>query len=332
MFSLPANIRAGKIAHGLIGLAISVALIVGLLSFVNLDDFHRILGQTDWLFVVSAAFIYFLTYVIRSYRFALILNDRSIVFFDHLMIVSIHTFFNHILPFRSGELSYIYLRKKYHGLSYGSATSSLFSARLFDVISLFAIVCMLGMFSLNERLLNQSLVISILIILLVIILFFALIQKMVHKWLEDHSGENYLPETLLNRVSGFFALVFRDMYSLLTGSRFLLLLFVSLVNWASVFTYFYLLFCGFKSALTFRQTLIPSLGAILGNLLPVNGLGSLGTFEAGMSAGQTFSGVDLTTSATISFLIHFHAIVIGAMYAVFFLLINFFLKKSNKDI
>jgi uncharacterized membrane protein YbhN (UPF0104 family) len=91
----------------------------------------------------------------------------------------------------------------------------------------------------------------------------------------------------------------------------------SVLIWFTIFLYFHLVLTAFGQDTTFIQSTLPALGATLGNLLPVNSLGSVGTFEAGLVIGSSVTGTSLETSVPLSFIIHGHVLATGGAAAFF---------------
>ena len=101
----------------------------------------------DWRFSFSAFGIYIVMNIFRALRFNFFLENK-IGFKRFLKIVFLYNFWNQVMPFRSGELSYLYLVKKNKKVLIGENLASLVAARVFDllVITLFALAGMFFVF------------------------------------------------------------------------------------------------------------------------------------------------------------------------------------------
>ncbi|WP_269849783.1 lysylphosphatidylglycerol synthase transmembrane domain-containing protein [Methanosarcina horonobensis] len=89
----------------------------------------------DKTYLVLGFFLYVLSYLLRGLRFHILL-DKKISLTDLFHIVCVHNMVNSILPARSGELSYIYILKKYHDKSTGEGVATLMVARVLDFITI----------------------------------------------------------------------------------------------------------------------------------------------------------------------------------------------------
>lgn len=129
-------------------LIISLALVWFLLSRIELSDIPQVLAAINPYVLIVLLFLYGAIYVLQSLRFHLLL-ERRIGIRDLFAITCVHTLTNNILPARTGELSYIYLVKKY-GLGSGQGIASLITARVLDLF----VVALL--FSLSSSMIGKT--------------------------------------------------------------------------------------------------------------------------------------------------------------------------------
>src|SRR3989338_5078470 len=102
--------------------------------FTRFDiDFERLNFDLDWTLVVVASFFYYVALLLKAARFRFFLENK-ITLSQMFSIVASHSFWNNILPFRSGELSYLYLLRKHVAVGAGEGISSLVLARAFDAL------------------------------------------------------------------------------------------------------------------------------------------------------------------------------------------------------
>ncbi|WP_446009456.1 lysylphosphatidylglycerol synthase transmembrane domain-containing protein [Candidatus Electrothrix sp.] len=307
-----------KLLQGFLGITISLTIVVWLLRYCDLETLLVLLNKVDMKYVFAASAIYLLTYYLRAYRFKLTLEKYNISMANHLSIVAIHTLFNHLLPFRTGELSYIYLRGKINKLSLAVSSYSLLIVRFFDVCSLFFMVITFYLLLLFVR--TNELQYLFIFIFLCLILFFFL-EKIIFAflaWLSSKTKDlNYSCEKgFLFRIYGFFLEINKILPVKARDGNMIKIFLISCANWVVTSIYFFLLFVSYDKNISYSESVLPSIGAILGNLLPVNGFGSIGTFEAGLTLGQIYSGSDASVAVAVAFLVHFHAILTGTVVAV----------------
>ena len=327
------------IIRGTAGCLISIFLIWYLLKFLKLDVFYLTLQSIRYDLALMATAVYFATYFPRAYRFQLLLAEKKIHLSQHLSVVGIHTFLNHIFPFRTGELSYLYLRKKYHQISYQEATANLFTIRVYDLIALgFWIIVLSPLiihqlhiypdWELDRFIIKISgLAFSLLLISLCWFVYAkrktSLVQQMVNYLLQD----NVVKNKFMAKIYRFAGMVLSKSLLEIEGKTHFRLFVASMYVWALLFCYFYVMFLTVMPSITFIESLIPSLGAIVGNLLPINGIGSIGAFDAGLVIGQSGLGIANDVSVSVAFLIHAHAILSGCMSA----LISWFVLSTTKS-
>ena len=121
-----------KISFSTIG---ALLILFFLFREIAFEDLLVRIEAINWLYIFPAFFCYLLANISRSYRFNILLDER-VGISQFLPITLVHNFFNALLPFRIGELSYFYLIKKYHAdINLGVAAFSFLSARVFDVLS-----------------------------------------------------------------------------------------------------------------------------------------------------------------------------------------------------
>ncbi len=99
----------------------------------GLDSFEKILN-VDLKYLITAFFLYYLTYIFRAFRFFLIIELDFLALFQ---ATSYQTFLNNLIPFRLGELSFPLFLKKYYNFDFGKSTYWLVIMRFFDLFSLF---------------------------------------------------------------------------------------------------------------------------------------------------------------------------------------------------
>ena len=119
----------------LTSIIITIILVSTLLSQIQIADVITTLMSIDPVYLAMGFGLYLLSHFLRAMRFY-ILFKGDIKLRDLFNIVCIHNMMNNILPARTGELSYIYLLKKYHNKNIGEGVATLLVARVFDIISI----------------------------------------------------------------------------------------------------------------------------------------------------------------------------------------------------
>jgi len=313
--------RKGKILNIFLGSAISLGLILFLGARFDWRIFTQQIKGVRLIPFMGATAVYIMTYVFRAIRFNALATEYPAGKVKLFSIVCLHNFFNHVMPFRSGEISFLYFQNRYLGTPTTRSGGYLLVARLLDLVALsfWLLILLPGMFSLRTS--------PTWTVLSGIILFVALygVFEASKRRLERRRGRPGSPiaatagtqRFFFQKVNLWFRDAARDILQILASAPVKVLLTSSVLIWFTIFLYFHLVLTAFGQGTTFIQSTLPALGATLGNLLPVNSLGSVGTFEAGLVIGSSVTGASLETSVPLSFIIHGHVIATGGAAAFF---------------
>jgi uncharacterized protein (TIRG00374 family) len=117
-----------------VGMLISVALILYLLKHVDAKGFVTLFDEASPIHLLCAFVIYVLVNVVRALRFRVLLSQPGLPLKFLFPITLYHNFLVRTLPFRTGEISYVALLRRYYKISITKSLSSLLGARLFELI------------------------------------------------------------------------------------------------------------------------------------------------------------------------------------------------------
>ncbi len=120
----------------LISLIVTILLVGILLSQIEINDIAVSLLSVSPLLLLTTFFLYAVSIFLRAFRFKMLLGYDTINTIKLYPISSVHFMLINLLPFRSGELSYIYLIKRKFGVSIGESASTLVVSRVMDFIAL----------------------------------------------------------------------------------------------------------------------------------------------------------------------------------------------------
>jgi len=115
-------------------IAITVGLLADLVGRVNWAEFDQLLGRvtaTSWL---GALLAYLMLNLFRALRFRILLDKRDSPWRILAPITLYHNFLVRALPFKLGELSYILLLRSRLNYSMEEGVSSLFGARVLELL------------------------------------------------------------------------------------------------------------------------------------------------------------------------------------------------------
>lgn len=221
-------------------------------------------------------------------------------------IVSIHSFWNNILPARSGEVTFLYLTRRHFGMELGHSAGILTTIRLYD----FLITSMIffGALSFYGSGNNSGILLlgSLLILAMCVIIW-------------QLSGIVWICLLLVDRCP-FFPKLMREIgrslghfyESILSGRNLkthaLLLVSTLPCNISSIFL-FHMIMVSLDIDVSVMQTAIGSTFALFSVMLPFNAPGNTGLLDAGWVLGFLFVGVDKTRAVVSALIMHFMLLV-----------------------
>jgi uncharacterized membrane protein YbhN (UPF0104 family) len=112
----------------------TVAIGAVVLSRLAWEDVRRLPSDLDPIHLVLGFAAYLMANVLRALRFRTLVGERLSTL-ALLRVVIIQNFLNTFLPFRAGEVSYLYLVHKSGSVSLGGNLGSLLGARLLDLLT-----------------------------------------------------------------------------------------------------------------------------------------------------------------------------------------------------
>lgn len=305
-----------------ISLVVFILILATLFSQIDVGDILAILKKSSpwYLFLTFASFS--LSYFFRSLRFKVLLEHLQLNIFKLYAITCCHGFLNHVMPARSGETSYPLFLKKVFGTSYSESVASLFVARVLDliVLSCYFAFCLLINTQVN---INYTYVFSMLALMLIfstacLVLVIPITDfslktvKTIIKKLKPNSSKAII-EHLDSAGSKL-----KEYFSSQDIKRNILKAFLlSLLVWGSIFVFFYFGAVNFGIKLSISKIIIGSTACVFSIILPVNALGSIGTWEAGWAVGFTLLGLDRKLAISTGFGTHIFAISYSGVLALF---------------
>ncbi|MEI6217735.1 MAG: lysylphosphatidylglycerol synthase transmembrane domain-containing protein [bacterium] len=323
-----------KLITGSLLIILSIALLVGLLSQIHFADLLRLAeklhpGQVLLLFGLYAG-----ANVFRAIRLGCVLNQRN--YLSLTAVCSIHLFLNHILPFRTGELSLPLLLKTFNRRSLATGTISLVVVRLYDMISIvFLMIISLAVVR-SELQAHHATAIGYALIAVttgVLAVFFSLplILQTAGQVLPTcgkpfgATGDRFstkLVEAVYEMRS--------QLQALRPGQRYFVLPLTSLLTQACIYSFFYFSMRYMGIDIGFFKNLLASSGELITGLLPVNMVGSLGTLEAGWAVGYVICGIDKVDAIATGFIVHGLIILSGLMISVIGLTYLLAVRRAEK--
>lgn len=304
-----------------IGLAVSVVLVAILVYQLDAAKLRESFAEANYLYVIPAVGLAFVTALFRSIRWRYLLSPLRVFPLQRLYpVVIIGYMSNNLLPVRLGEVVRSYYLARRENFSAGSALSTIAVERVFDGLTLAALVAVsapwlvfLGVFNTSsEGLRNAAIVLAVGVALafLALLAFFTLLATVprfaavVEGWL------GLLPGRVRGPVIGFYHTFIAGLGILNSPRKHLALLGLSVPIWLSEGTTYYLvaLSFGLDEAVGGAAVLLLVIGLVtatsnLATAAP-SVMGGIGPFEVVAQQTLFALGMGSTVAAAYSGFVH----------------------------
>ncbi|MGC9189025.1 MAG: lysylphosphatidylglycerol synthase transmembrane domain-containing protein [Sulfurihydrogenibium sp.] len=242
--------------------------------------------------ILAAFVLYLISYVARTVRWQYTLSIKD--FYKLFKLTVYNTFFNIILPFRTGEVSFFYMLKK-ENIHIVESTMSFIITRFFDGISL------LGLFLWAYLTYKGFYILGILAFIVSPFSFFVLL--IVFRFIKHEKVKEYY-KGMVN---------FRNIVMVYA---------LSILTWLFKFSAFYIILPK-ETKITLLESVMASSLADLTTVLPIHGLAGIGTYETGYISILIFLNVPKEVAFLSAFLVHMFIIVSSSFIAAILYLVNF---------
>ena len=313
---------------------LSVALFVYIILQMDLGKAKDIVWQTDWPLVGLAVIVYGLCQLAKALRFKGLIYSAKVPTFRLMRIVVWHNLFNHLMPYKSGELTYPLLLKKEQQVSYSEGLSTLVTARIFDIMAILLLLLTALVFNLaNLQIYGIKFFAVILVILLLIIFYLAVFN--------NNQVLNYFIRRLAVVKTGPYQLVLSKIKTLLisfqevkkhrkTGQVFLGTLLFWLLN--LLFMCLLIISLGLGSVGLYQIFLITII-VNLAMFLPISAVAEVGAVEGVYVYALLYFGQDRILAINSALVFHLLILVASLLLFVVFCGAGLFGRKSgNQDL
>lgn len=303
-----------------IGLIVAAALLYFLLNQIKIENIEYVFDKLSVMSLILIILLYALIYLFRSLRFLALMATSGVRLQHMYFVVSIHTFLNHIMPARTGELSYPYLLKKHKGIGYALSGSGLVVVRLFDLIfsgALFLLAVYYESKTLGGSIPSILFAVASAVIILVIIMLnlksitevILKVLKQIFKKLEidSYPAAKKIMIGMQEAAAALLMMRTKTIYFRLTA--------LTAFAWLSTFGMFYVFMKEIAPSLSFMEVVLASVFSMVASLIPINTFGSIGTMEAGWALGFVFVGVPAEIAIASGFAIHFIVMILASLWA-----------------
>ena len=302
-----------------VAIALSALLLGGLIAWADPAALWETLRGGDPGSLAAATGFFVASCVCRWLRLPVLLEGAP----HHpptLFAVSVgHQFFNQLLPARTGELTFPLLLKRAQGTPLATGLLYLAVLRLVELATLcplYSVAALLWLHEVGAPLpLGAVAGLAAVGVALLVGLPWLLPRSIgaglsALGWLIARS-----PEGLRGRLQKVHASLraAHEAVDALPPRAILKLTALAALMWLSLFAMYHCATIAFAPEVSFAQCAVGSAGGILSNLLPINGIGSLGTMEAGWVAGFRATGVRLDAAMASGLAVHAIAIATAGL-------------------
>jgi len=287
---------------------ITLFFVAILLTQISLGDIVKTLQQINPPFIIAGFCLYVGCYIFRSLRFYYLLN-RKIPAADLFSVVCLHNLINMVLPAKTGELSYIYLVNKHHGRTIGEGIATLLIARIFDIISISALFLVSFAIVVHSLTVHMTLVYGVMLVLGLFIVLLFIFQNKSRSFLEAGLRLGSFAGIEKTRPVNLILKKGEETVAALENARttkeysFITIFLLSLGVWGCLYAFTALMVIAMNIHAELFAIFFACTFAFMTAILPVQGLGNFGTFEAGWTVGFLSIGVppELAVSTGFSF-------------------------------
>jgi uncharacterized protein (TIRG00374 family) len=313
-------------ARTAIGVIVSGGLLGLLLSQIDVRGVFANLSRMGVSSNVAAFALLAISYLFRALRFQVLLSPDDPPLPRMMRVTTVYMFMLRVLPFRTGELSYLYLIRRASSASLAKAAATLAFSRVLDIITVLALFSAAA--AVEVRLPRTTAGIAVLLLLLTVLLWFL---DRPARWLalllsNPRLGRGRFRE----RLRSFAACTADETAQLRKKGAYLPAVALTLFAWLAVFWMFYVFLRGFGVDVSPAAALCGSTASVAAASLPIGGIGAFGPVEAGWAAGFIAVGLDKQTAISTGISMNLAVFVYSALLAGSAVLSDVCLRASRR--
>ena len=244
------------------------------------------LREVTFVWLLIGFSLYVINYFFRSLRFKTLIHSKNIGLKDIFQVSCFHSMYNYILPARTGEFSYVYYLKRITNTPVIEGLSTLLVARLLDLITVFLFLPLV-LFFLRQRISDDFIQLAVIFagtVLFISMFFFYFVvsgqrtMKICDRCLRKFDFARLSIWKRFREKLGEFHNSFVMIHKKRIYSRVFIF---TLLVWLSVYGHFYFIIRALRVEINFWQVILLLMIMVPTRLLPVQGIGNLGTHEIG---------------------------------------------------
>ena len=239
-------------------------------------------------------------------------------------ILFVHGCYNRVLPFRLGETAFPYLMKKWNQVDIGESTTALVIVRVLDLVSTLvifiaayvSIILQCQLLALTGMILGLS--------ILAVVMMLVCNKLIIHVY--EKTGK-LQKKPLISKIISI-------MDGSIRTSKMLMLMMLSIINWALLFLFFYTVSNGIGFTFTPSNIILAGSFSNLSSILPISGIGNFGTMELGWSSILVMQGYSYEQAILHGFLLNtatFLCVAVLGGVGLIYLRIKATLKRGESN-
>ena len=296
-----------KKLQGIVVSIIGIALAFYLFRQVDREQIFSSLHFFSWKWIAVAFFFYAASVVLRALRWQSMLA-RHVPLNKMVGVTCIHNFLNHVLPARTGELSYVMLLRQRQNISVSSGTATLIAARLIDLMAMgFFFTASLFFYWHRITVPGFRLLLATLIAIpICVMLILFLLSRPASKFYIRHMPK--FRSKWFEKCFQFIQNLSSELHQIRSSGRFRFYLASTFFAWAAKFIAFYCIckILPLGGVVHFGETILGTTFSELASTLPIYGFAGIGTVEGGWTLGFTLLGFETASVIASAFAFHFY--------------------------
>jgi len=312
------------------GLVIAVLLSYFLLSQVKISEIGRALKSFPVWALLTVVGIQLMLNFLKSIRFKTLFNG-ALGITQLSPIIFLHNLFIIFAPSRSGELAFPYFLKDRFDIPVGRSLSVLVIARVLDVLVILTLVLATVLIGFRDQVgsIRGFVPLSIAGLILLLVFFWMVLKHAL--WMKGKFGIFFNRWHLYEKK--FIGMLIRKFEEVLIAlseihdfKKILKVSFLTFVIWPITFCFEFVLFRSLGIEVTYWQFLVIAFFPILVNIIPVQSLAGVGTYEATFVGGFLLFGFSQETIVPLAFSVHIILLASTALLG----LVGFFISPRNR--
>lgn len=304
----------------LLQLFVSLALIVPIVCWIGGQHFFDILMGMDTKFLVIIFALYCGSLLLRGWRFRVV-QETSVCGpnLAYILIAALHNAANQVMPFRSGELAFPFLSKRYFDRSMGHSVASLIFVRFVELMVLVCLVISGLLFLVRDSGSQNTKVLILSGMLLLMMLIWKILPRLLNVLscvliAMAGNGEGCLLG-LLNKMANIVNAIKEELGRGKNVWVHLLVLSLTVANWLKLMGIYWSVLLSIGIHVSYVQTIVGSSVAAVAQFIPIGSLGNVGPLEAGWTLGFLLVGIEAKEALKAGIILHLIMIVYSIIIA-----------------